>query len=305
MKRLLLLTLAALPLFAFGGDFVYVNDGPYDYDYWYDEYWEDEYWYDGYWVYYPHGYYCVHFVWWYPWWWDWFWLRCHWCHSFSWDFFCNGFYVGWYEDGMWWYRPRYGRWVRYRLPHSYYTVRYKARQHGIYLPEKPPREISIPYKEHEIMNLAKQQDPELFRGVEKEHKTGNLERMRKDYEVRMNKEITKKNQEYQMKANKTPVVAPPVTKRESSEPRIQVEKEQRKQVYTEPRAKEAKEIQRPRIIKKEKSKPEIKETPKRYEEERTAPKSTPRTPSSYQQEKRMSDDRNRAPDKPRTSTKKR
>jgi len=201
MKRLLLLSLAAIPLFAAGVNFVYCDYEYYEDDYWYDEYWEDGYWRDGYWVYYPHGYYCVYYVWWYPWWWDFFWWRCHWCHHFSWDFFYCGFYVVWYDDGCWWFRPRYGRWVRYRLPYSYDEIWQRAWKHNISLPKKAPREINVPYKGTAIMELAKQNDPELFMRVQKEHKTGNLEKMRSNYTTEMKKEITRKNQEYRMKNN--------------------------------------------------------------------------------------------------------
>ncbi len=203
MKRLLLLMLAAIPLFAFSVNFIFCDYDYDDEDYWYDEYWEDEYRYDGYWLYYPHGYYCVHYVWWYPWWWDWYWYRCHWVHHFSWDFFYSGFYVVWYNNGCWWYRPRYGRYVRYRLPYTYYEVRYRAKQHGIYLPKKAPREINVPYKASRIMTLAKQKDPKLFSRIEKEHKSGNLEKMKKQYTTKVEKDIAKKNQEYKIKSSKT------------------------------------------------------------------------------------------------------
>jgi hypothetical protein len=204
MKRLLLLALAAIPLFGASVHFI-ISDYDYDYygeDYWYDEYWYDECWCDGHWVYYPHGYYCVHYVWWYPWWWDWYWHRCYWCSHFDWHFFYGGFYVVWYEGGCWWFRPRYGRWVRHRLPYAYHEIRYRAKQHGVYLPEKAPREISVPYKEKEIMKLAKEKDPELFARVEKEHKSGDLERMRKQYVADVNKEIVRKNKEYGIKDDK-------------------------------------------------------------------------------------------------------
>lgn len=196
MKRLLLLVLAAVPLFAFTANFVYCDYDYYEDDYWYDEYWEDDYWCDGYWIYYPHGYYCVHYVWWYPWYCDWYWWRCHWHHHFHWNFFYSGFYVVWYDSGCWWFRPRYGRWVRYKVPHSYYELRYRAKQHGIPLPAKPPRELNIPYKENEIRKLMKQEDPELFKRVEKEHKSGNLEKMRKEHVVKTEKKIAAKNKEY-------------------------------------------------------------------------------------------------------------
>ncbi len=201
MKRLLLLTLAAIPLFAFGGNFIFCHYDYYEDDYGYNGYWEDEYWYDGYWEYYPHGYYCVYYVWWYPWWWDVFWWRCHWCHHFYWDFFYCGFYIVWFEDGCWWFRPRYGRWVRYRLPYSYREIWYRAKEHGIYLPKKQPREVIVPYKGGKIMELTKQKDPELFMRVEKERKSGNLEKMRRDYTTKMKKDITRKNQEYRIKKN--------------------------------------------------------------------------------------------------------
>jgi len=197
MKRLIfaLLTLAAVPLFAGNINFVYYN---YDYDNYgyYDEYWYDNYWYDGYWVYMPYGYYCVNYVWWYPWWWGWYWNRCYWAHNWCWDFFYAGYYVVWYDHGCWWYRPRYGHYVCYRLPHSYQTVRVRARTHGIYLPEKPPREINVQYREDQVMQLARQQDPDLFARVEKEHRSGNLEKMRKEHVQQVNREIAVKNQEH-------------------------------------------------------------------------------------------------------------
>jgi hypothetical protein len=197
MKRLIFLSLlfAVVPLFAGDVNFIYYNNGYNDYGY-YDEYWYDDYWYDGYWVYMPYGYYCVHYVWWYPWWWDWYWARCHWVHHWSWDFFYAGFYVVWYDQGCWWYRPRYGHYVRYRLPHSYATVRVRARTQGIYLPEKPPRDINVPYREDRVMQLARQQDPELYARVEKEQRSGNLERMRKEHVEQVNREIALKNREH-------------------------------------------------------------------------------------------------------------
>lgn len=51
------------------------------------------------------------------------------------------------------------------------------------------------------MELTKQKDPELYMRVQKEHKTGNLEKMRSNYATEMKKEITRKNQEYRMKNN--------------------------------------------------------------------------------------------------------
>lgn len=196
MKRLILITLATLPLFAFTVNFVYCD---YDNDdgYWCDEYWgDDPEWCDGYWIYYPHGYYCVYYVWYHPWWWDWYWWHCYWCHHFDWHFFRAGFYVVWYEDGHWWWRPRYGRWVRYKLPYGYAEFRYRARSYGVNLPDKPPREINIPYNEKEVLRLTKEKDPQLYSRIEKEYKTGNLERMKKDYENKVRKEIAVKNEEY-------------------------------------------------------------------------------------------------------------
>ncbi|MGB7055278.1 MAG: hypothetical protein WBE28_08155 [bacterium] len=200
MKRLLFLSLlfAVVPLFAGDINFIYYNYDYNDHGY-YDEYWYDDYWYDGHWVYMPYGYYCVHYVWWYPWWWDWYWARCHWVHHWSWDFFYAGFYVVWYDHGSWWYRPRYGHYVRHRLPHSYHTVRVRARTHGIYLPEKPPRELNVPYRQNQIRQLVKQQDPELYSRVEKEHRNGNLERMRKEHVEQVNREIVVKNREHGIK----------------------------------------------------------------------------------------------------------
>lgn len=196
MKRLFLLTLAAIPLFAFSVNFIYC-DYEYDDEYWYDEYWYPEpNYYDGYWVYYPHGYYCVYYVWYHPWWWDWYWWHCHWCHHFDWHFFRAGFYVVWYEDGCWWFRPRYGRWVRYKIPYAYNEFRYKARGYGINLPEKPTREINIPYNEKEIQRLTKEKDPQLYARIEKEHRSGNLDKMKREYQTKVKREIAVKNEEY-------------------------------------------------------------------------------------------------------------
>lgn len=197
MKRLLfvLLTLAVVPVFADNTSFVYYG---YDYDpgYYYDDYWYSDYWYNGYWVYMPYGYYCVRFVWWYPWWWDWYWARCYWVHHFHWDFFYAGFYVVWYDHGTWWYRPRYGQYVRYRLPYSYAVLRVKARTHGIYLPDKPPRSVDLPYRENTVMSLVRQNDPDLYARVEREHRSGNLEQMRTKYVREVNQEIAVKNREH-------------------------------------------------------------------------------------------------------------
>ena len=215
MKRLLFLVLmlAVMPLFAGDINFIYYDyDYPGDYDY--DEYWYDGYYYDGYWVYRPYGYYCGYFPWWYPWWWDWFWWRCHWCHHFSWDFYYCGFYVVWYDHGYWWYRPRYGRRVRYRLPCSYAVLRAKSRSHGIYLPEKPPREVSVPYREEQVRALVRQQDPDLFTRVEREHRSGNLEQMRKQHVAKVNREIAVKDREHGITGKSIDINQ--LTKRESS-----------------------------------------------------------------------------------------
>ena len=200
MKRIFLLLLAAMPLFAFTVNFVYNDYDDYENGY-YDEYWTGEYWSDGDWIYYPHGYYCVHYVWWHPWWWSWYWDNCHWCHHFSWDFFYSGFYVVWYDAGGWWYRPRYGYMVRYQLPYTYGEIRYHAGQNGIYLPASPSQQISIPYNEKRIMALSKQNDPELFARIEKEHKSGNLEKMQNEYQTNVKKLITQKNEKYQTQNN--------------------------------------------------------------------------------------------------------
>ena len=238
MKRLLFLVLAAVPLFATSVGFIYSDYDHYEGDYWYDEYWVDNYCYDGYWVYYPHGYYCVHYVWWYPWWWDWYWYRCHWHHHFHWDFFYCGFYVVWYESGYWWFRPRYGRWVRYKVPYSYYEIRYRAKQHGITLPPKPPREINIPYKESAVRELIKQKDPEGFNHIQKEHQSGNLEKMKKQYIAETQKKIAQKNQEYKKteQAKKSPVKYNAVNKTQvKSDPTKKTEyNPAHKRVYQEP-----------------------------------------------------------------------
>lgn len=212
MKRLILLTLTTIPLFAFTMCFRYCD---YEYDcgdnHWCDEYWCYDYEYcDGYWVYYPYGYYCVYYVWWYPWWWDWYWWRCRWCHYFDWHFFCAGFYIVWYEDGCWWWRPRYGRWVKYKLPYTYAEFRYKARTYGIQLPEKPSREIILPYKEKEIQRLTKEKDPQLYARLQKEYKTGNLEKMEREYKTRVKKEIAIKNEQYKRTKAEYPINEKPI-----------------------------------------------------------------------------------------------
>ncbi len=206
MKRYLLLLLTAIPLFAFTVNFIYCDyeEGEDD-EYWYDDYWEPEpYYCDGYWVYYPHGYYCVYYVWYHPWWWDWYWWHCHWCHHFDWHFFCAGFYVVWYEDGCWWWRPRYGRVVRYKLPYAYSEFRYKARSYGVDLPDKPPREVNIPYNEKEIQRLTRDKDPQLYARLEKEQKSGNLDKIRREYETKVKKEIVAKNDEYRKTTVRNP-----------------------------------------------------------------------------------------------------
>jgi hypothetical protein len=91
--------------------------------------------------------------------------------------------------------------VRYRLPYSYGEIYHRAKKHGVYLPKKAPREINIAYKGEKIMQLTKERDPELFKRVQKEHKTGSLEKMRRNYMNDVKKEITRKNQEYRMKNN--------------------------------------------------------------------------------------------------------
>ena len=46
------------------------------------------------------------------------------------------------------------------------------------------------------MQLARQQDPELFSRVEREHRNGNLEQMRTKYVKQVNQEIAVKNREH-------------------------------------------------------------------------------------------------------------
>lgn len=248
MNRLILLILAAIPLYAFSVNFIYCD---YDYndDYWYDEYWgPDPEYYDGYWIYYPHGYYCVYYVWYHPWWWDWYWWHCHWCHHFDWHFFRAGFYIVWFEDGYWWWRPRYGRWVRYKLPYGYAEFRYKARSYGINLPEKQPREINLPYNEKEVLRLSKEKDPQLFSRIEKEHRSGNLERMKNDYENKVRKEIAIKNEEYKKSRFQNPDHQDErYNKNDETERDIRIKRED---TYTPQRSEEAPRgvIKRPRNL---------------------------------------------------------
>ena len=234
MKRLLLLIIVAIPLFGFTANFIYYDYDYGDGDYWYDEYWVDDYyWYDGYWIHAPHGYYSVHYVWWYPWWWDFYWWKARWCHNFYWDFFYAGFYTVWYENGCWWFRPRYGHWVRYRLPHPYYTIVYNARMNGIVLPDKPPREINIAYNENQVMNLSRQQNPELFARVEREHKSGNLEKMRQEYDTNLRQEIARKNEEYRAKnSNNNYTKSPNTSKTITSTPKENTSKSTPSNRYT-------------------------------------------------------------------------
>lgn len=206
MKRLLLLFLAAIPLFAFEVKFIY-NDYDHESQGWYDEYWEyADYDCDGgeHWVYYPHGHYCVYYVWWQPWYWDWYWDHCSWHHHWDWDFFACGYYVVWYSDGDWWWRPRYGRTVRYKLPYEYGDFRYKAHSYGIDLPDKPGREINVPYKENEVRRIMEKKDPDLIKRLEQEKNSGNLEKIRKDYETNVKKEIAVKNEDYRKQAKTAP-----------------------------------------------------------------------------------------------------
>lgn len=200
MKKLLLLAMACVPLFGFTINFNFVDT---DEDGWCDEYWYEDYWCDNDWIYYPHGYYCVHYVSWYPWWWDWYWVNCRWCHNFYWDFFYSGFYVVWYDNGGWWYRPRYGYYVRYELPYSYAQIRYQAGLNGINLPANPPTQINLAYQENQIRTLSEKHDPQLFARVQAEDKSGNLERMRQSYDSKISHEIVTKNEKYGIDNNNT------------------------------------------------------------------------------------------------------
>ncbi len=301
MKRLILLALAAVPVFAFTVNFIYSNyDGP-DYEgSWHDEYWDDYYWSDGYWVYYPHGHYCVHYVWWYPWWWDWYWYRCHWVHHFHWDFFHAGFYVVWYEHGHWWYRPRYGRWVKYRLPYTYHELRDKARERGFNLPEKPPREVNIPYKENEVIRLSKEKDPEAFKRIEQEHKSGNLEKMREVYVEKVKKEINVKNAEHRIDAlkndnygkEKDNKAIPPNFDNRT------VDKNIDDRYFDNEKEKQSNDYQQPGIIKREK-----KQIENEREDFRPEPKYDREQPENKNM-KRENDDANNKSIKPPTKEKK-
>jgi hypothetical protein len=100
------------------------------------------------------------------------------------------------------------------VPYSYEEIRHNSQMHGITLPPKPPREINVPYKEQEIMKLSRDKDPELFKQVEKEKSSGNLEKMRNEYDAGVKKEIAKKNLEYKNEKNvsqqKSNYATPPV-----------------------------------------------------------------------------------------------
>jgi hypothetical protein len=54
------------------------------------------------------------------------------------------------------------------------------------------------------MKLTREKDPSLFKEVEKEHKSGNLEKMRKEYDASVKKEITQKNLEYKNEKDISP-----------------------------------------------------------------------------------------------------
>ena len=315
MKRALLLILAAVPLFAFTVNFIYCDYDYYEDDYWYEEYWYDDCWRDDYWVYYPYGYYCIHYVWWYPWWWDWYWQRCHWCHNFYWDFFHQGFYIVWYDDGCWWFRPRYGRWVRYRLPYSYHEIKSRARDHGIYLPEKPPREISVPYNEKEIKRLVKQKDPNLYERVEKEHKSGNIEKMKKQYTESVKKEVAKKDQEYRIKTRQVEdkksidfdkgdshISKKPIDKKDTKEQRIDYDN---KKDNTQDRSviikKSPPNYGDKEISEKDKqsTKPQNKQ---QQDKEVRKPSDKQKSSTKYQKEKQQSDSRGREISRPQSSS---
>ena len=191
----------------------------------------------------------------------------------------------WYDSGCWWFRPRYGRWVRYKVPHSYYELRYRAKQHGIPLPAKPPRELNIPYKENEIRKLMKQEDPELFKRVEKEHKSGNLEKMRKEYVTQTEKKIAVKNQEYKKynQEKKTQVKSDASKQNNSYPTNKRVDKTPVKTSntkYTDDKYYNDQKSE-PKIIKREKSESKSnKTTPQQYyndEEKKTNQKQTSNT----------------------------
>jgi len=97
------------------------------------------------------------------------------------------------------------------------------KERGYYLPDKPPREINIPYREHEVQRLMKQKDPEMFARLEREQGSGNLERMRQQYVTKTQNEITRKNQEHGIKQTQ-PIYTQPTTqsRAERSRPEYQV-----------------------------------------------------------------------------------
>lgn len=123
-------------------------------------------------------------------------------------------------------------------------MRDRAQSHGIHLPDKPPREIVIPYKEREIRELIRQKDPELYTRVEKEHKSGALERKRIDYTTQIQKEIETKNRDYGIKNTPKDYTKMTGNKQSVYTPTKQVDTREKKTPYIQPEQKSTSRIQK-------------------------------------------------------------
>ena len=111
----------------------------------------------------------------------------------------------------------------------------------------------------------KQKDPEMFARLEQEQRSGNLERMRKQYVAKTQNEITRKNQEHGIKQTQQIYTQPTTQSRaERSQPEYQVRSNNQQAVPQAPA--------QTRIVKKSKGDTRDTKQPSRYTENRVEDK---------------------------------
>lgn len=111
----------------------------------------------------------------------------------------------------------------------------------------------------------KQKDPEMFARLEQEQKSGNLERMRKQYVTKTQNEITRKNQEQGIKQAQQLYTQPTTQSRaERSQPEYQVRSNNQHAVHQAPA--------KTRIVKKNKGNTQDTKQPSRNYEKRVTDK---------------------------------
>lgn len=176
------------------------------------------------------------------------------------------------------------------------------------------------------MNLARQNDPELFTRVEREQRSGNLERMRTNYVKQVNSEIATKNREHginnlNIDVNELSKREKPIARTNEMKPsNTRTSPGNRGRVQSENKDKrtgvsvEQERVQTPSRIQKESKSPSRASVPGRVDAQRVEPANKQKersSPSRVEQSRKVPEVETKAPDrkeakneKPRTDSRK-